>query len=169
MLEGADNRLMITGPSPSIGKSFISVNLGATCAQGGQRVLVVDADMRKGHVHNAFNGRSEGGLSDLLSGRQALDGVIRASGIENLDYIAQNMAPPNPSELLMTAAFSRFLEEVSQRYDLVIIDTPPVLAVTDAAVVGAQCGTTLMVARFQANPEIGRASCRERVEHAVVV
>ena len=152
MLEGADNRLMITGPSPSIGKSFISVNLGAVCAQGGQRVLVVDADMRKGHVHNAFNGRSEGGLSDLLSGRQALDGVIRASGIENLDYIARGMAPPNPSELLMTAAFSRFLEEVSQRYDLVIIDTPPVLAVTDAAVVGAQCGTTLMVARFQANP-----------------
>ncbi|MEQ6890590.1 polysaccharide biosynthesis tyrosine autokinase, partial [Halomonas sp. CS7] len=152
MLEASDNRLMITGPSSGIGKSFIAVNLGGVCAQAGQKVLVVDADMRKGHLHRAFNGHSEGGLSELLGGQLTLDEVIRHSRIEGLDYVARGTAPPNPSELLMTAGFSRFLQEVGQRYDLVIFDTPPVLAVTDAAVVGAQCGTTLLVARFQVNP-----------------
>ncbi|MBF7053195.1 polysaccharide biosynthesis tyrosine autokinase [Halomonas sp. KAO] len=152
MLEASNNRLMISGPSPGIGKTFISINLGAVCAQAGQRVLVVDADMRKGHMHNAFKGRSKEGLSELLSGRKGLLEIIRSSGIEGLDYVARGESPPNPSELMMTSRFTTFLEEVSQRYDLVIIDTPPVLAVTDAAVVGAQCGTTLMVARFQTNP-----------------
>ncbi|HLV16403.1 MAG TPA: polysaccharide biosynthesis tyrosine autokinase [Pseudomonas sp.] len=168
MLEAGNNRLMITGPSPAIGKSFISVNLGATCAQGGQRVLVVDADMRKGHVHHAFKGQSEGGLSDLLSGRQTLAGIIRESGIPGLDYVSRGTAPPNPAELLMTAGFSRFLEEVSERYDLVIIDTPPVLAVTDAAIAGKQCGTTLMVARFQANPVKELQIAARRLETAGV-
>src|SRR5690554_1406455 len=168
MLEAGNNRLMITGPSPAIGKSFISVNLGATCAQGGQRVLVVDADMRKGHVHHAFKGQSEGGLSDLLSGRQTLAGIIRESGIPGLDYVSRGTAPPNPAELLMTAGFSRFLEEVSERYELVIIDTPPVLAVTDAAIAGKQCGTTLMVARFQANPVKELQIAARRLETAGV-
>jgi tyrosine-protein kinase Etk/Wzc len=152
MLEAANNRLMITGPSPSIGKSFITINLGAVCAQAGQRVLVVDADMRKGHVHHAFNEHSEGGLSELLSGQALHDSIIRHSKITGLDYVSRGKAPPNPSELLMHARFTQFLEQVSQDYDLVIIDTPPVLAVTDAALVGAQCGTSLMVARFQQNP-----------------
>ncbi|WP_282041297.1 polysaccharide biosynthesis tyrosine autokinase [Halomonas alimentaria] len=152
MLEADDNRLVITGSSPSVGKSFVSVNLAAVCAQAGQRVLVVDADMRKGHIHNAFGGHSKQGLSELLSGKLGLEEVIRHSGTEGLDYLARGESPPNPSELLMHARFSEFLATVSQQYDLVIIDTPPVLAVTDAAVVGRQCGTTLMVARFQQNP-----------------
>lgn len=152
MLDGRDNRLMITGPSPSIGKSFIAVNLGAICARAGQRVLMVDADMRKGHLHHAFGDRSDGGLSELLGGRQGLDDVIRHSGIDGLDYVARGTAPPNPSELLMTEGFSHFLDAVSECYDLVILDTPPVLAVTDAAVIGAQCSTTLLVVRFQVNP-----------------
>lgn len=152
MLEADDNRLVITGSSPSVGKSFVSVNLAAVCAQAGQRVLVVDADMRKGHIHNAFGGQSKQGLSELLSGKLGLEAVIRHSSTEGLDYLARGESPPNPSELLMHARFSEFLATVSQQYDLVIIDTPPVLAVTDAAVVGRQCGTTLMVARFQQNP-----------------
>ncbi|WP_445004365.1 polysaccharide biosynthesis tyrosine autokinase [Halomonas mongoliensis] len=152
MLEADDNRLVITGPSPGIGKSFIAVNLGAVCAQVGQKVLVVDADMRKGHVHYAFGGRSEGGLSELLSGKAALQDVIRPGNQEGLSYIARGSSPPNPSELLAHPRFSEFLEEASRRFDLVLIDTPPVLAVTDAAVVAKQCATTLMVVRFQLNP-----------------
>ncbi|ERS91437.1 polysaccharide biosynthesis tyrosine autokinase [Halomonas sp. PBN3] len=152
MLEADDNRLVITGSSPSVGKSFVSINLGAVCAQAGQRVLVVDADMRKGHVHNAFGGRSKQGLSELLAGKQGLDEVVRHSNLEGLDYLSRGESPPNPSELLMHQRFSDFLATASERYDLVILDTPPVLAVTDAAIVGRQCGTTLMVARFQQNP-----------------
>lgn len=168
MLDVADNRLMITGPSPRIGKSFIAVNLGTICAQSGQRVLVVDADMRKGHIHHAFQQGSEGGLSELLSGRCELDEAIRSTNIDGLDYVSRGSAPPNPSELLMTAHFSRFLDEVGERYDLVIIDTPPVLAVTDSAVVGAQCGTSLMVARFQVNPLREIQVARRRLETAGV-
>ncbi|EPC04142.1 hypothetical protein L861_02185 [Litchfieldella anticariensis FP35 = DSM 16096] len=162
MLESSNNRMMITGPSPGIGKSFVSVNLAAVCAQGGQRVLVIDADMRKGHVHTAFGGKSEHGLSELLSGKIDRGSAIRTSEIDGLHYISRGMAPPNPSELLMHESFTRLLDELSPSYDLVIIDTPPILAVTDAAIVGKQVGTTLMIARFQLNPpkEIGIAQRR---------
>jgi len=153
MLEASDNRLMITGPSPNVGKSFISVNLAAVCAQSGQRVLIVDADMRKGHVHSVFDADSANGLSDYLAGKLPLESVIRdVEGFDSLDYVARGMVPPNPSELLMNARFSEFMTAVSERYDLVIIDSPPILAVTDAAIIGKQAGTTLMLARFQLNP-----------------
>ncbi len=170
MLEAKDNRLVITGPSPGIGKSFVSTNLGAVCAQGGQSVLIVDADMRKGHVHTAFGGLSEGGLSELISGKCSLDEVIRSSQVPGLSYISRGMLPPNPAELLMHAAFSDVLAEVSERYDLIIIDTPPVLAVTDPAIVASQCGTTLMVARFQLNPPKEVEVARQRLaDNGVVV
>lgn len=168
MMESGNNRLMITGPSPGVGKSFISTNLGAVCAQGGQKVLVVDADMRKGHIHAAFGEGSEGGLSDFLSGQRSLDEVVRKTSLEGLTYIARGMAPPNPSELLMTQRFNDFLDQVSQQFDLVIIDTPPILAVTDAAIVGKQCGTTLMVNRFQLNPAKEIEIARRRLETAGV-
>ena len=118
----------------------------------GVPVLVVDADMRKGHVHSAFNADSQGGLSELLAGKRELDEVIRQSPIDGMSYVARGKAPPNPAELLMSDRFSRLLDVLGERYDLVIIDTPPVLAVTDAAVVGRQSGTTLLVARFGLNP-----------------
>ncbi|WFF43011.1 polysaccharide biosynthesis tyrosine autokinase [Salinicola endophyticus] len=153
MLEANDNRLMITGPSPGVGKSFVSVNLAAVCAQAGQRVLVVDADMRKGQVHNVFGATSESGLSDVLGGRLTLDEVIRGVGeCEGLAYVARGTAPPNPSELLMGPRFSAFLATVSERFDLVIVDSPPILAVTDAAIIGKQVGTSLMLVRFERNP-----------------
>ncbi|MBB3189417.1 polysaccharide biosynthesis tyrosine autokinase [Halomonas cerina] len=168
MLDAGDNRLMITGPSPAVGKSFISANLAAVCAQAGQKVLVVDADLRKGHVHHAFRGESEGGLSEVLADRLALDGAIRSTPIEGLDYIARGIAPPNPSELLMQASFTRVMAEVSKRYDLVIIDTPPVLAVTDAAIVGKQVGTSLLVARFGLNPPQEIEVAKQRLENSGV-
>ncbi|QFT85277.1 Tyrosine-protein kinase wzc [Halomonas sp. THAF12] len=164
MLEAGNNLLAITGPSPGIGKSFVSINLAAVCAQAGQRVLVVDADMRKGHVHHAFGGRSEGGLSELLSGKAALADVTRSGSIEGLDYISRGSAPPNPSELLMQERFSQFLADIREQYDLVVIDTPPILAVTDAAVIGKQCGTTLMVTRFQMNPVKELEIAKRRLE-----
>ncbi|XGA80974.1 polysaccharide biosynthesis tyrosine autokinase [Halomonas sp. CH40] len=151
MMEAKNRSIMITGSSPDIGKSFITINLGAVCANAGQKVLVIDADMRKGHVHTAFNGKSEGGLSDVLSGRSTWQTQLRTTPIENLSYMARGLAPPNPSELLMNERFAQMLEEAEQEYDLVIVDTPPVLAVTDPAVVGSLCGTTLLIARFERN------------------
>jgi tyrosine-protein kinase Etk/Wzc len=168
MLEASDNRLMITGPSPNIGKSFVSVNLGAVVAQSGQRVLVVDADMRQGHIHTAFNADSKGGLSEVLANKAQLDDVIRQSPVNGLNYVARGKAPPNPAELLMSARFTQLLDALGERYDLVIVDTPPVLAVTDAAVIGHHCGTTLMVARFGLNPPREVEAAIQRLETAGV-
>ncbi|MFV8570524.1 polysaccharide biosynthesis tyrosine autokinase [Marinobacter sp. SBS5] len=148
MMESSDNRLMITGPSPSIGKSFTSTNLAAICAQAGQRVVVVDGDMRKGHVHQELGQDSKDGLSDVLSGKLEFDQAVRASELDGLSWVSRGSAPPNPSELLMQARFTEFMDYLSSEFDLVIIDTPPILAVTDAAIIGKQCGTTLMVVRF---------------------
>lgn len=151
MMDGSDNLLVVTGPSPGIGKSFISANLAAVCAQAGQTVVIVDADMRKGHVHDTFKQDSQNGLSDVLAGKLEFDQAVRQSEVEGLSWVSRGSAPPNPSELLMNARFTAFLFYLSENFDLVIIDTPPILAVTDAAIIGKQCSTTLMVVRFGQN------------------
>ncbi|OKA27102.1 tyrosine-protein kinase [Pseudomonas versuta] len=152
MLEAENNRLMISGPSPKVGKSFISSNLAAVIAQSGQKVLLVDVDMRKGYIHKMFGIPVENGLSDLLAKRCDLNTATHKSEVENLYVIGRGQIPPNPSELLMHKNFSDFLEQISAQYDMVILDTPPFLAVTDAAIVGRQSGTNLIVTRFELNP-----------------
>jgi tyrosine-protein kinase Etk/Wzc len=144
---------MITGPSPGVGKRFIAANLAAVCAQNGQRVLVIDGDMRKGQMHKIFKGPSEDGLSEILAGRHTLAEMARSvESVEGLEYLARGVVPPNASELLASSRFTELLVTASEHYDLVIVDSPPVLAVTDATVIGKRVGTTLMVARFQLNP-----------------
>lgn len=149
MMEAKNNILMISGPSPEIGKSFVSANMAAVIAKTGQRVLVIDADMRKGRMERQFGTSSKCGLSDYLSGQKDITDIIKQPGIDNLDFISRGDTPPNPSELLMHPRFSELMVWASANYDMVVIDTPPILAVTDAAVVGAHAGTTLMVGRFE--------------------
>ena len=151
MIEAKNNILMITGPSPAVGKSFVTTNLAAVVAQSGKKVLLVDADMRKGYLHKVMRCQGEKGLSDILSGRITLFDAIQKTQLNNLHVITHGQLPPNPSELLMHENFSRFVKEISTMYDLVIFDTPPILAVTDAALVGSQAGTTLMVTRYGLN------------------
>ncbi|PKH99475.1 tyrosine-protein kinase, partial [Shewanella sp. 11B5] len=151
MMEAKNNIIAISGPSPGVGKSFISVNLAAVLAQSGKKVLIIDADMRKGYLQTQFGLKWDDGLSDYLSGRLTLDEITKSSKIEGLKVITRGQIPPNPSELLMHSNFSKLVDEVSKAYDLVIIDTPPILAVTDPAIVSAHTGTTLLVARFGQN------------------
>ncbi|CEP36354.1 MULTISPECIES: polysaccharide biosynthesis tyrosine autokinase [unclassified Halomonas] len=168
MLESDNNRLMITGASPGVGKSFIAANLAAVCAQAGQKVLLIDADMRRGHLHHAFHGKGVKGLSELLARRISLEEAIRHSDLDGLDYVARGSVPPNPSELLMQQSFHEFLDTISKSYDLVIVDTPPILAVTDASVVGKLVGTSLMVVRFDTNPPGEIKAAKRRLESAGV-
>ena len=91
------------------------------------------------------------GLSDYLSGQNESQEIIQASGIDNLDFTSRGKAPPNPSELLMHSRFATLMKSVSDSYDLVLIDTPPILAVTDAAIVGQLAGSSLLVTRFGVN------------------
>lgn len=152
MIDAPNNILMISGPSPGVGKTFVSVNLAAVMALADQKVLLVDADMRKGFAHEIFGTTNEKGLSDLLSGRVAIDEALHQSEVEGLSFIPRGTVPPNPSELLMSKRFEDFLKGVMRDYDLVIVDTPPILAVTDAAIVGKHAGTTMLVTRFGLNP-----------------
>jgi len=135
-----------------VGKTFVSANLAAVIAQAGQRVLLIDVDMRKGYLHKVLGTPAENGLSDLLVKRCDLITAIHKTDIENFDIIGRGQIPPNPSELLMHFNFSELLDQVSALYDLVILDTPPLLAVTDAAIVGRQAGTSLIVTRFGMSP-----------------
>lgn len=151
MMEARNNVLMISGASPNAGKTFVSSNLAAVISQTGKKVLFIDTDMRKGYTHELFNESNTNGLSDILSGRVEINKAIKTIKSAGFDYISRGMAPPNPAELLMHRRFSELLNWASENYDIVVLDTPPILAVTDAAVIGNYAGTTLLVARFERN------------------
>ena len=149
LLEAKNNIVMITGPSPGIGKSFIASNFSAVIASGEQRVLLIDADMRKGYLHNLLNKDVSPGLSDLISGKVPLEETIHTVeiGESTFDIITRGLTPPNPSELLMHSRFDELLKQFSSQYDLIVIDTPPVHAVTDPTIIGKSSGVVFMVIR----------------------
>lgn len=151
MMEAKNNILMISGASPNAGKTFVSTNLAATTALTGKKVLFIDADLRKGYVHKMLGGNADIGLSDILSKQKNIEDVIEKVSGGEFDYIGRGQIPPNPAELLMHPRFESLLDWASNNYELVIIDTPPILAVTDAAIIGRYAGTSLLVARFEAN------------------
>ena len=155
---GADGRhptLAITSPMPGAGKSFCAANLAIIVAHSGQRVCLVDADLRRGVLARSFGLSSkQRGLADHLVGEAALKEIIYTSGVPGLDIITTGKRPPNPSELLMRDHFSELCDVLSERYDLVIFDTPPILLVTDAAVISRMVSQTIAVARH-AETELG--------------
>lgn len=151
-LEAQNNIMMITGPSPSIGKSFVSINLAAVLADTGKKVLLIDGDLRKGLLNKALGVEREGGLSELISSTITIDQAINKVAIANFDFISTGTYPPNPSELLLHERFGIFLENISKHYDHVIIDSPPILAVTDAAIIGRMASVTLMVIKYGQHP-----------------
>ncbi|CTQ06034.1 polysaccharide biosynthesis tyrosine autokinase [Klebsiella variicola] len=151
MMESRNNVLMISGASPNAGKTFVSSNLSAVIAQTGKKVIFIDTDMRKGYTHKLFNVSNDNGLSDILSGKISIEKSIKKISSAGFDYISRGMAPPNPAELLMHKRFAELINWASENYDIVVLDTPPILAVTDPAVIGHYAGTTLLVARFELN------------------
>ena len=155
MLDAKNQSLAITSGAPDAGKSFISANIAAVSAASGLRVCLIDADMRRGRQRLRFGmKRSKSGLSEYLSEDIQLADVLHPTDIPGLTFINTGKFPPNPSELLIRPKFRDLITELTQRFDLVVIDCPPVLAVTDAAVVGRIAGATFVVARHQ-KTEIG--------------
>ncbi|HCR9925322.1 polysaccharide biosynthesis tyrosine autokinase [Klebsiella pneumoniae] len=151
MMEARNNILMISGASSNAGKTFVSTNLAAVISQTGKKVLLIDTDMRKGYTHKLFNINNDHGLSDFLSGKNDINKTIKTIDVAGFDFIPRGIVPPNPAELLMHKRFGELLKWANENYDLVILDTPPILAVTDAAIIGNYSGTTLLVARFELN------------------
>ena len=149
MLEAKNNVLMISSASPAAGKSFISANLSSVLAQSDKRILVIDADLRKGSLHRNFSKDISPGLSDYLGGMASAEDITRKSHDKNLDIVSRGSLCQNPSELLMNIRFKQYLDDASKSYDLIVIDTPPILAVTDAAVIGGHVGFTILIVRFE--------------------
>lgn len=151
-LEAQNNIIMITGPSPGVGKTFISVNLAAVLADAGKKILLIDGDMRKGFINKAFSVSRENGLSEIISATIPVEKAIHKIALANIDFIPTGSIPPNPSELLLHERFGIFLDSISQHYDHVIIDSPPILAVTDSAIIGRMASATLMVVKAGEHP-----------------
>lgn len=152
MLNVDNNCIMIAGPSPHVGKSFISVNLATVLTSNDKKVLLIDADLRRGHLHEYLGIERKDGLSDHISGEISIDEALHQTTVPGLTLLPSGTIPPNPAELLMHARFSDCLKELMPNYDHVIIDSPPILAVTDATIIGQMVGGTLMVLRAGQHP-----------------
>jgi len=152
MMEAKNNCIMIAGPSPSVGKSFVSVNLAAVLTGNDKKVLLIDGDMRRGHLHEYLGVERENGLSDFISGEIAIGKTLHQTTIRGLTFIPTGKIPPNPAELLLHKRFTNCLSVLAPRFDHIIIDSPPILAVTDATVIGQMAGATLMVLKAGTHP-----------------
>ena len=147
LMETGNNRVLITGATPGVGKSFVSGNFAVIMAQAGKRVLLIDADLRKGHLQKAFGLPRKGGLADVLAGDMTPEQAIHAQVVPNLDVLTTGAYPFNPANMMLSSTLGELLNDFSERYDLVVIDSPPVLVAADAAAVAAHAGAVLLVAR----------------------
>lgn len=152
MMDVENNCIMITGPSPSVGKSFISVNLAAVLTSNDKKVLLIDGDMRRGHLHQYLGLERENGLSDFISGEIPIGEALHATTVPGLTFISTGRVPPNPAELLLHKRFTNCLSVLTPRFDHIIIDSPPILAATDATIIGQMAGATLMVLKAGEHP-----------------
>lgn len=148
MSNARNNIIMISGPSPEVGKSFISTNLATILAQTKKRVLLIDADLRRGYIHRYFNDENKLGLSEYLNHQTELNQAIKSTEVDGLSLLTRGKSPVNPSELLGTEKFAEMLQYLSTQYDHILIDTPPVLAVTDGIIIAQHAGVNLVIARY---------------------
>jgi tyrosine-protein kinase Etk/Wzc len=149
MSDTANKNILITGPTASLGKSFIAANLAAVLGASGKKVLLVDTDMRRPRLSAYFSVKQAPGLSDLLSGRNTLGELFNQQVVPGVDLITAGTKPPNPSELLVNGRISGLLDWAQSRYDIIILDSPPLLPVGDAVIVSKYVGAIFMVLRFE--------------------
>ena len=151
VMNQGNNLVMVTSASPGVGKSFVTSNMAVVLANAGKKVLLIDTDLRKGRIHKAFGLSNKLGLSDYLSQSDTSQPNIHNSVIENLDVICRGKNVTHSSELLMSERFKRLLDTVKGQYDIVVIDTAPILAITDSAIIGKYVGTSLLIAYYGVN------------------
>jgi len=157
--EEGSRSLLVTSTQPTEGKTVVAVNLALALAQGGQRVLLVDGDMRKPRVHELLNVKQAPGLSSLLVGKAKANDAVHRSGAANLWVLPAGPLPPNPAELLGSTRLAELLKSLLGHFDWVIIDSPPVMAVTDASVIAHRTtGVVFVVGSEQVNRQMARTA-----------
>lgn len=164
MMNAVNRIVVISGPSQDCGKTLVSTSLASIAAQAGQRVLFIDADMRKGYVHNIFKLNNQHGLSSVLGGSIEWQDAIQRFEKGGFDVLTCGSQPSHPVKLLMNERFQTVMSRIDKEYDIVIVDTPPVLAVTDALLVARAAATTLLVARFGKTSVKEIENCRKRLQ-----
>lgn len=137
--------LMVTSSGPGEGKSTTVANLAVTFAQQGKKVLLVDADMRKPTVHYTFNQTNTFGMTSVLTKQVSLEEAISETSVENLSVLTSGPIPPNPSELLSSKSMEQIFQSSEELFDIILFDTPPLLAVTDAQILANRCDGTVLV------------------------
>ena len=152
LMDAPNKVIAIGGPRPGVGKSFVTVNLARVFADAGKRVLLLDADLRKGSLHGYLGLHRTPGLAEAIAGEVSIADVLHKTDMPGIDFVPRGSSPTNPSELLGSDRFRHMVEDLASRYDLVLIDLPPVLAVTDAALVGRVAGVNLLVLRAGWHP-----------------
>lgn len=137
--------ITITSSDAGEGKTTIICNLAITMALSGKKVILIDADLRKPRVHSKFMISNETGLTNILAQKKPLESVIKTASVKDLDIITSGPIPPNPSELLQSESMGNFLEDLKKKYDYILLDTPPVGMVTDAAILAAKSDGIILV------------------------
>ena len=145
MVEGEAKTVLITSSAPGEGKSTISVNLAGSFALANKKTVIIDCDLRKPRVHSIFNEKRFPGFTDYFIGRATFEEIERKTDVENLTLITAGTIPPNPSEILDSRGMKSFLRKLSNEYDIVIVDSPPVLTVTDAEILSRIVDETILV------------------------
>jgi polysaccharide biosynthesis transport protein len=139
--------ILVTSANPSEGKTMVATTIAVAFAQAGQKVLLVDCDLRRSRLHRIFKLTNAAGVSSVLQDISMIDSAAMPTVVPNLSLLAAGPHVPNPAELLQSASFERMLAALAERFDRVIIDSPPVLAVTDAAILGSRVDGAVVVAR----------------------
>ncbi|MBM7690770.1 capsular exopolysaccharide synthesis family protein [Peribacillus deserti] len=137
--------LLITSPGPGEGKSTTVANLAVVFAQAGKKVLLVDSDLRKPTAHYTFSFTNTFGLTNVLTKQMSFEKAVKVSDVENLDILTSGPIPPNPAELLGSKIMGELMGKLKGMYDIILFDTPPILAVTDAQVLSNMCDGVIMV------------------------
>lgn len=169
MFSGIDHeitKLVVTSAAPSAGKSTTAANIAVTYAQVGKKVLLIDGDLRKPTVHYTFEIKNVFGLSNLITDQIGIDKAVQNTQVENLSILASGPIPPNPSELLGSKRFKELIESFEQYFDMIIIDTPPVLAVTDAVITSTVADGTILVTNVETNKKQHLIKAKEVLQNS---
>ncbi|AOI62860.1 capsular biosynthesis protein [Burkholderia territorii] len=166
MPDASNPVVLISGPTTGVGKSFVAANIASLVGAAKRRVLLIDADLRKGSLHERFRYSRAPGLSDVVAGTHKLDEAIKRGVVPGLDFIAMGSVVPDPGELLLQPALAELIGQVASRYDMVVIDGPPLLPVADALVLGRLAGTVFLVARSGVTTLAELEEGARRLEHA---
>ena len=166
MPEFRNNIVLISSPTRDLGKSFVTVNFATVLAASGKRVLLIDADFREGHLHHYFETDRRNGLSESIANVSLLKQAIRKNVQPNLDFLSTGNIPPNPSEYLLHPNFSAVLQSASDEYDIVLIDPPPVLMVSDVLTIASHAGSVFILTRSGVTTESEINETIKRLNHA---